>query len=327
MVPHGAMRKDLQDRRSPPANRDATMEPIAAWIDDIAGHAEAAEAIAKLGEAAIPGLRDYLGRGPQVIPQPRCFAVSMLARLHEEASTNALREVLRDNVLHGLTPQLAESEYVVKSAAMEALAARSYPALADDVAFGVGERLRAAVTAAGRLRQSGLAEALTGLLDDDVLADTAAEALIVLGAPASVAIRARLDAWLMEAGLSARRRLALLRALRVMYAVHGAVPVATLEHALRAEHPAVRAAASLLAWPRRRDMTLADNLLHGALCFDRDLADDCRQVLRGCGPQTLGAANAALQRNAEPDLYGTLRPLTSEQHDWLVRFMRAKGEA
>lgn len=304
---------------------DAHAQRIAAWIDDIAGHADAAEAIAKLGEAAVPGLRDYLGRGPEIIPQPRCFAVAMLARLHGEAATRALRAVLRDNALHRLTPQLAESEYVVKSAAMEALAERDYPTRADDVAFGVGERLRAAVAAAGRFGQSGLAEALAGLLDDDVLADTAVAALIALGESAAAALAARLDTWLVEAELSARRRLALLRALHVLRVVHGAVPPMVLEHALRAQHPAVRAAASLLASLHRRDASIVKNLLHGALSFDRGLTDDCRNALQGSGSQALQAANEALRRNAEPDLYGTQHPLSSEQRDWLVRFIRTSG--
>jgi hypothetical protein len=103
----------------------------------------------------------------------------------------------------------------------------------------------------------------------------------------------------------------------------GAVPAPFLERALQARHPAVRAAASLLAWPQRRDQAILDNLLHGALGCNRDLADACRGALRPYEPELLAAAQAAWQRNAEPDLYGDLHPFASEPRAWLGRFVRA----
>jgi hypothetical protein len=305
------------------ANPDVHAEQIAAWIEDLADRAAAAEAIAALGEAAVPGLRDYFRRGPEVIPQPRCFAVAMLARLHGEAATSALRAVLRDNRLRGLTPQLAESEYVVKSAAMEALVARGDPSLPDDVAFGIRERLRPAVVAAARLRQDGVAEALAGLLDDDVLADTAVESLIAIGTPAVAAITARLDAWRLEGESSARRRLATIRALRVLYRVAGEDSPAT-RRALDDPHPAVRAAAALPAWPRRRDFPILDALLHGACGFDRELADDCRAALEHAGAESIEPVRDALRRDAEPDLYGQSQRLSSAQQDWLTKHLRRR---
>ncbi len=304
-------------------NQDTDAEQVAAWVGNLAGHAEAVNAITALGEAAIPGLRAYLARGPEIVPQARCFAVAMLARLHGEAATDALRDVLRGHPLHGLSPQLAESEYVVKNAAMDALATRPYPRLKDDVAFGIGERLRTAVAAAGRLRQGDTADVMVALLDDDVLAETAVDSLATLGAPAVAAITVWLDAWLVEMDLSVRRRLAIVRALRVLRVLHGEIPTKTVEHALQAASPAVRAAASLLVWPQCRDENIRDNLLHGALGRDWGLADACRDALQPPGPQMLEAAQAALQRDAEPDMYGDLHPLGTEQKDWLTRFIRA----
>ena len=306
------------------AGHKALAERIAEWIDGLADRAAAAEAIAALGEAAVPGLREYLRLGPEVIPQPRCFAVAMLARLRGEAATEALRVTLRGNGFHGLPPQLAESEYVVKNTAMEALAVRDYPLLADDVAFGIGERLRAAIVAAGRLRCASQAGVLLRLLDDDVLAESAADALAALGADAvSAAVQERVDAWLTEAELTARARLAAIRALRVLRAVHGALAEASLARALHAKHPAVRAAAALLAWPRRRDDAIIDPLMRGALGFDRALADDCRVALQADAVAAHAAAQAALRRNAEPGLYGSVRPLDAEQLRWLDEFIRA----
>jgi hypothetical protein len=292
-------------------------------MDSPAEHAEAAEALAAWGESAIPGLRDYLRRGPQVIPQPRCFAVAMLARLHAEPATDALREVLHAHPLKTLTPSFAESEYVVKNDALEALAVRAYPERADDIAFGVRERLRAAVVAVGRMRLAESADALVDLLDDDVLADAAIASLATIGPAAAKAIAPRLDAWLTAAEYSARRRLAVIRALRVLHHTPFAEIVA-IRRALGDSHPAVRAAAALLAWPSRRDAGIIDALLHGAVDFDRELADDCREALDAAGSEAVGPAASALQHNLEPDLYGQIHPLSSEQHGWLQRFIAAR---
>ncbi len=298
---------------------DTLTKQIARWADSPAEHAQAAEALAEWGEHAIPGLRDYLRRGPQVIPQPRCFAVAMLARLHATAATECLRSVLREHPLKSLPPAFAEAEYVVKSGALNALCARSYEALVDDVAFGIGERLRIAVEAAGRLRLVAAGTQLVDFLDDDVLADTAMDALGLMGSGAAAAIAPRLDAWLSEAAFSARRRLAVVRAFRIMQRVHAAGMQRVIQHALADEHAGVRAVGALLAWPARRDATVMDGLVRGAVGFDRGLADDCRAALAGAGMELVEPVQRALHRDAEPDLYGDERALSFEQTDWLAR--------
>lgn len=298
---------------------EALERRIAAWIDDLAEHARAAEAIASLGDTAIPPLRAYLLGEPQVIPQPRCFAVTMLARLHADAATEALREVLLWHPLRALDPRFAESEYVVKSEALDALAARTYAGLHEDIAFGISERLRVAVQAAGRFGFADLAPELVAVLDDDVLADAAVEALTAIGSTAADAILDRLDAWLLQAHGSARRRLAVLRALRVMHRL--ATPCAdsaVIGHTLDDSHPAVRAAVALLIWSQRRDETIVEDLLHGALGFDHDLAEACREALEGAHEVLAMPATRALQRNAEPDLYGRQEQLTIDQRRWLM---------
>lgn len=298
--------------------------PIAELIDQIAGHAEAADAIAAMGESAIPGIGDYLARGPQVVPQPRCFAVTMLARLHAPEATQVLREVLHANLLHSLSPPFAESEYVVKSDVLLVLAAREDDELADDVAFGISERLRVAADIAGRFRLAGATASLVDFLDDDVLAETAMDALGAIGPNTVAAMVPRLDAWLTEAGFSARRRLAVVRALRVLHRLQATGTRQVIQRALEDEHPSVRAAAALLAWPARRDEVVIESLLHGAVGFELGLADDCREALVGAGAEVIELVQRALQRNTEPDLYGDEHALSSGQRDWLVRYMNAR---
>ena len=303
---------------------DASASPgyIAALIDNLAEHAQAAAEIGAFGNAAIQGIADYLASGPQAIPQARSFAVAMLARLHTPAATEALRSVLRSHPLRVLAPPYAESEYVVKCDAVQALATRTYSEHDADIALGVSERLRVAVVAAGRSGLVQLADELVDMLDDDVLADTAMDALVLLGAAAAAAIQPRLDAWLTEATLSARRLLAVVRALRVMHRLPDVETDPAIRRARQARHPAIRAAAALLAKPDRRDETMIEDLLHGALGFDFALALDCREALEDIDHDLLDPMTWAMQRNCEPNLYGQKLPLLSERLDWLVRRRR-----
>lgn len=300
---------------------------VADWIDDLGDHAHSADAIAALGDAAIPGLHEYLAQGPQAVPQARCFAVAMLARLPTRAATEALREVLRTQPLKSLAPPFTESEYVVKSDALVALGARTYPEHFDDITFGLHERLRVAVEAAGRRHVTSAIGPLLDFLEDDVLAVAAADALTAMREMSCDAIETNLDAWCEEAALSSRRRLALIRAMRVLHCCGRSVDTGVLRHLLAAQHPAVRAAAALLIQPTDRDAAMNETLLHGALGFDRELADDCRMVLEQAGGNLCRPARQALQRNAEPDLYGQLHTLTSAQREWLLRYLEASDTA
>jgi hypothetical protein len=307
-------------------DHDELCRQIAGWMEDIAGHARAAEEIAALGEAVIPGLRNYLRAEPQVISQPRCFAVAMLARFNTAAATDALREALSRHPLGHLEPLRAESEYVVKNDVLAALAVRDYPEHDDDIAYGLSERLRVAIDAAARYGVVEASERLLEFLQDDVLAASAMEALAALADTSCPAIVARLDAWCEEAEISSRRRLALVRALRVLHQCRYPVEGNVARHLGHSSHPAVRAAAALWVWSERHEDALIAPLLHGALGFDRGLAGECRAAL---GAESMAPAHEplvrALQRGAEPDLYGTLHPLSSEQRDWLRGLVASRG--
>lgn len=301
----------------------ALPQQVAEWIDEIAEHAKAAEAIAALdSRQATIAIRNYLQRGPQVIPQPRCFAIAMLARWDTAETTTALREVLHSHPLRSLAPQLAESEYVVKCDAMDALAERNYEEFADDVAFGIGERLRAAVRAAGRHRVGGTAVMLGSLLDDDVLADAAAEALASMGEPAMAALIYRIDNWLWQSPYSARLRLALVRGLLVIAKLSKTVLVgesaSIMQRALRDPHSLVRAAAALVLWSGPDCHELLDALIHGALGHDRSVARACADALTPVGTVLVAPALRALQRNAELDIYDEEKAPPEAQRRWLV---------
>jgi hypothetical protein len=297
----------------------ADVARVAGWIDDLAAHEQATERIMAMGLAAVEPLADYLRRGPQAISQPRVLAVRMLARLHDARVPGLLRRLLHDHPLHGLPPHLAESEYRVKDAAVEALALTQGCATAEDVLFAIRhERLPAAVRAAGFLRLTSLAPALAGLLADDVLAEPAATALSALR-PESVAIvEAHIRAWLDAETDTARTRLGLVRGFAWLATGPAARDDTLQRQGLRHPCAAVRAAAAL-AMREGAAEPVVQALAHGVLGRDGLLALACRDRLRHIGPALFEPAMDALCADAEPDVYGNLHPADGNARRWLLR--------
>ncbi|MGH8113050.1 MAG: hypothetical protein ACREPL_14205 [Rhodanobacteraceae bacterium] len=106
-----------------------------------------------------------------------------------------------------------------------------------------------------------------------------------------------------------------LRALRVR-SLRARLERGVARHALAAEHPTVRAVAALLAWRGRYDPVVTEALPRGAVGCDRDLADLCRDALEQVGPDLPEPARQGVLRNAEPNVYGALHPLSAAQRDW-----------
>lgn len=291
-------------------NNPVLDERVAAWIDDLADPEQAIEGIVTLGHAAVGPLSAYLDRGPQLVSQPRELAVRMLVRLHDPSVVERLRRLLRDNPLHDLSPALAESEYRVKDAAMAGMIDQLGGAAADDVTFGVrSERLPSALRAAGRLRLHALAPSMAAFLADDVLADTAAEALHALRPESSSDVLAAIVGWLHGDANMPRTHLALIRAFLWLQAAGEQPQPEMLWQALR--HPCipVRAAAALTvnsATPADAD-AVAAALAHGVLGADERLAAACRAHLQNASDLPIEPLVRAWQLNVETDVYGNAR--------------------
>lgn len=296
----------MEPRRTPVPDAQ-----VAAWIDDLANPEPAVEGIVALGHAAVGPLCTYLDRGPQLVSQPRELAVRLLARLHDPVAADRLRGLLRDNPLRSLPPALAESEYRVKDAAIAGLAGQLGTAAADDVAFGVrSERLPSALRAAGRLRLHALAPSMTALLADDVLAETAAEALHELRPESTLDVLAAIATWLRAEADTPRTRLALTRAFLWLQAAGEQPPQETYRQALRHPCVPVRAAAALAVGsvvPAAEAEAVTAALAHGALGSDERLAADCRTRLQGLTGLPIEPLVRAWQAKAETDVYGNAR--------------------
>lgn len=301
---------------STPVEPDAQVQ---AWCHDLARHGEHEPRIAALGSAAIAGLRAVLAAPPEAVNAARLFAVSMLARLPQDAARSALRETLYHPALHTLAPPIAEAERAVKSAALDALARRDGAAVEQDLAWALHTaRLPQAAVLAGRLHLHALAPMLAQDLDDDVLAMPASDALAAMPAVALPALSTLLPQWLAATGQMRARRAAL-RALR-LYAALGACPaLADWRRAWHADVPALRAAAALCALPAHTRPALLGALLEGALLPDAALADACRSALQAQPRWPLHLLFVALRllRHGVPDAYGDRQSLARAARVWL----------
>ena len=287
---------------------------VESWLDGLAAHQQATERIMAMGSAALEPLLHYLERGPQLVSQPRVFAVTMLARLHDPRVPHVLRRLLHDHLLHGLPALLAESEYWVKDAVVEAMVYTQACATMEDIAFAMqSERLPAAVHAAGVLHLSLLAPALAGLLTDDVLAASAAVALSALQPESVAAVTESVRSWLDTNSDTTPTR----RCFGWMAAISAACESALQERGMQQPSTLVRAAAALSMHDARATPVVAA-LVHGALGSDVMLALAGRQGLQDVDEMLFDPAMNALCGNSEPDIYGNLHPAEAEARQSLL---------
>jgi hypothetical protein len=301
---------------------------VFAAVDNLAAHPAAEKWLAGLGATAIGPLSAYLEQPPAPIPQARCFAVAMLARLPGEAATHALRKALHAYPLASLAPAAAQAEFVVKNDAIAALAKRRYPELEHDLGFALDhERLPAAAHAVAELRLTILSATLATLFDDDTLAAPAAQALLELGAPGTQSLLAALQARLEAPHENVNNRRALLRLLLALGHAPQLPDMAWLAAALRYPSPQVRAAAARIAWNICPRPGLRRALLHGVLSNDDELAAACRTALDDCDwPEY--AAVSCLRHGREKNLYGDPVSIAPEAYAWLLRHsLRAAAQS
>lgn len=288
------------------ANRQADITNVAAWLDDLAARQTAIERISALGTYAIEPLACYLNRGPQLVSQARVLAVEMLGRLHDPRVANLLRDVLYTHPLKQLSPALAESEFRVKNAAVQALVEKQHAASNRDIAWAIqSERLPAAVHAAGILKLTGLAPSLVDLLTDDVLAGWAETALLALLPNSVSSLHDAIQTWLHSPTDTPRTRLALIRAFCCLAEAGATGTKELIGQGLMHASPLVRSAAALAARDTIHTQVISA-LIHGALSNAPTLGIACQDRLQSLGMGLIEPALEALHENRVTDVYGNV---------------------
>ena len=288
------------------------------WIDDLSAPERSTERIMAMGNAALEPLLHYLQREPQLVSQPREFAVKMLTRLHDVRVPDALRTLLHEHPLHHLSATLAESEYRVKDVVVEAMVFTQACATMADIVFAVqSERLPAAVRAAGTMHLASLAPTLAELLTDDVLAAPAAAALSDLQPESAAAVMEVLRAWLNTNADTTRTRLGLIRGFSWLATTSTMGERALQEQGL--QHPSVLVgAAAALSMRNLVTTPVVSALVHGALGSDALLVLACRNRLQEIGETVFEPIMDALRENAGADVYGNRHPADVDARRWLL---------
>lgn len=305
-----------------PQGEDARVHRL---IDDISRQREAREEILSLGERAVDPLDRYLVSFPQSIPHARMFAVQLLGALAGEEATKALRRVLYRYDLKKIDPVLAQSEYVVKNAAVEQLLTRGSALLTEDLLYALRiDRLPAAVRAVARLRITAALPDLIQALEDDVLSVHAVIALREFGHLAVPALaetlteQHRASSAGGESRISRRRRIL---AAMTLAEIGAAGELQALAEMTRDAHPAVAAAAAWALWrldPARLAPEHIRLLIHGCLSPEAEVRERCRQAVRALGSHGVAAALGALGLSTTVDLYGVPVEISESERLWLL---------
>lgn len=280
-------------------------------VKDISGHDKAASVVTGQGTRAVPALSAYLDQAPESVPHARRFAVDMLAAIRGAEATVALRRALHRHDLCGLTPVVAQSEWLVKNAAFAALAEREGSAIVKEMDYGLHEaRLSAAVRTAGHLKLAERIPCLVHVLSDDILSGPSRDALSRFGARAAPALLDALSSPITDIAELKRA----INALDLLARCQSRLELSVVRTLVSANQPALAASAALALARKQAPMPtdeIATVLVRGALLKETTLARRCLGALDKMPARALvNAALTVLQERTVQDLYGDSRALS-----------------
>lgn len=298
---------------------------VAELLDDLAHHREAAAEISALGERAVDPLRRYLDGPPQSFPHARQLAVRMLGLIGGPAAIAALRALLTRHDLAALAPALAQSEYAVKDEAVVQLLRLERSELAEEyLAAFRRDRLPAAADALARLGVTAAIPDLVAALEDDVLAQRAADGLRRFGASAGAGLVRALGErhGASEPGgesrVSRQRRMTAALLLGELASPASATPLRVLLGDGNPNVAAAAAAALARCDPARLSKLQRRAIVFGGLSPEWRLRGRCQEVAQGIGADCAPAAAEALAAETVVDLYGVPAVVDRAQRRWLV---------
>ncbi|MGH8428160.1 MAG: hypothetical protein ACRD3Y_02565 [Bryobacteraceae bacterium] len=295
-------------------------------IDDISRHDTTAPVILVEGAAAVPALARYLDAPPSSVPHARLFAVSMLNAIPVVEATVALRRALHRHELQGLSPTVAESEWLVQNAAFAVLAGRLGNAIIPEIDYGLdGARLAAAVEAVGRLRLEERIPTLVEMLADDTLAEPARSSLARFGSLAAPVLLAALNRTGKDV-ISLKRAIA---SVDLLAQCSPAKELEALRVLLGGTHPALAAAAGLALVHTHAKAPVAElstALVRGTLLSEAGLAERCFDALDTLPDKPLSeAVLEVLDITTLPDLYGDPRNISDTARVRLVTYILCRS--
>ena len=301
---------------------------VARLLDDLAHHGLATAEIPALGERAIAPLTRYLDGPPQSFPHARQLAARLLGLIGGPAAVETLRSLLTRHDLAILSPALAQSEYAVKDEAVVQLLRLERTDLGDE--FLAAFRRDHLPSAADALARCGVSAAIPDLvtaLEDDLLAQRAADALRRFGPRAvpelvaSVRERHGERSAATESRVSRCRRIA---AATLLGEIRERAAVTPLRFLLQDAHPAVAAAAAAALAALDPDHVSPGQcraIIAGAVSPEWRVWDRCREAADSLADACVAAAVAAVHDTETVDLYDVPVPIDRARRRWLIAFI------
>jgi HEAT repeat protein len=308
-----------------PAELDRT---VARLLDDLAHHGVATVEIPALGERAVEPLAHYLEGPPQSFPHARQLAVRLLGLVGGPAAVEVLRALLSRHDLTALSPVLAQSEYAVKDEAVVQLLRLGGADFGEEFLRAFRrDRLPTAAEALARCRVTAAIPDLIAALEDDLLAERAADALRRFGADAAPALVAALrqrhgeSPPTGESRVSRRRRIAAATLLGELGDPAAATPLRSLSNDANPAVAAAAAAALAALDPAHVTPAQCRAIVAGAVSPEWRVRARCQEAAGSLGAACVPAAVAAVTEATAVDLYGVPAPVERASTRWLIAFI------
>jgi HEAT repeat protein len=286
---------------------------------------EVIKEIAALGNRAVTPLGEYLKEPPEVVPHSRVAAVRALGLIGTELALHQLKNSLFIHEFNEISAECAQSEYVVKNAIVDEMMRLSPKSASCDFLEAFKRyRLPAVIQAIVIYRILEAIPLLVHVLEDDVLALRAAEALQQLG---EVCVDALLHTLAIthpskeqESRVSLQRRILACSVLGKLEAKN-AVP--TLNQMIKELEPNLAGVAAATLALLHAPLSLKDMrlVLNATLSKEYWVQAYCREAAFCLGNHGVHAALEAIHLQSFSDFYGHLNNLSPTDKTWLITYI------
>jgi HEAT repeat protein len=313
------------EKRFSPLHVGSLPDEVRKMLGELHHLDEVTQELSALGDKGVGPLSEFLNSPPEVVPHARVAAVRALSLIGTASALQALKAALFAHELKGIDPVQAQSEYVVKNAAIEELLRKGWSTQADFLEAFRRYRLPAAINAILKYRVFDAIPLLIDALEDDVIATRVAEALRQLGEASIPALLEALSirhlSGEIESRVSRQRRILVASTLGEIGSKAVEPNLMRIREDIDPTLAGVAIAALMKLGFSPISLKEAEILLKGALSHEWAARERCRNAAAHLGEIGTDAALELLSLESLPDLYGIPRSVSDSEKAWLVAYI------